>query len=397
MKIDIGEFNVANLKVLQIASFNGNIGDNANHNGFRRRLESTLNIKIDFTNLEMREFYQSWNLRNFNSHSFIEMCNQHDLVVIGGGNFFELKWDYSSTGTTVNIEEKTLDQINTPIIIHGVGCDIAKGATEITINKFEKFLDKLTASENIIVSVRNDGSYKTIRDLYGDKFDKKIHLVPDGAFFMETKQFDYPELRNGYKSIGVNIVSDMKDIRFDEKDEDGVSYESFLETFSNEMNEFLSENKDYQIILFPHIYSDYVAINEVLSRIEDKYRRTRVVVSPLLTGEGAEEYIFGLYANCDFILGMRFHSNVSAIAQNIPSIALSSYKKILDVHSELNLSERIVEVNKKGFENELKSLIESTMSNLDEIRASYEQVNETVYNESLPFYEDIESLVNKIN
>ena len=37
------------IKALHIASFNGNIGDNANHNGFRRRLSETLNRKIEFT------------------------------------------------------------------------------------------------------------------------------------------------------------------------------------------------------------------------------------------------------------------------------------------------------------------------------------------------------------
>lgn len=31
------------------------------HNGFRKKLKRDLNREIDFTNIEMREFYKSWN------------------------------------------------------------------------------------------------------------------------------------------------------------------------------------------------------------------------------------------------------------------------------------------------------------------------------------------------
>src|SRR5699024_7456701 len=108
------------IKVLHIASFNGNIGDNANHNGLRKNLERYLNRNFNFTEIEMREFYQSWNLRDFNTETFIELCNKNELVIIGGGNFFELKWDYSYTGTTINLSNDTLEKINTPILFFGL-------------------------------------------------------------------------------------------------------------------------------------------------------------------------------------------------------------------------------------------------------------------------------------
>lgn len=88
-----------NIKALHIASFMGNVGDNANHNGLRNKLKNIFyNNNIIFDELEMREFYQSWNLRNFNSEEFINLANKYDLIIIGGGNFFELKWDYHVQG-----------------------------------------------------------------------------------------------------------------------------------------------------------------------------------------------------------------------------------------------------------------------------------------------------------
>lgn len=392
-----GGINMEKINALHIASFNGNIGDNANHNGFRRRLLETLNREVSFTNLEMREFYQSWNLRNFNSDEFIELCNNHDLVIIGGGNFFELKWDYSHTGTTINISEETLNRIKTPILFHGVGCDIAKGASKNAIEKFKNFLNQITNDEKILVSVRNDGSYETIKNLYGDVFDKKIYRVPDGAFFMETKTFDFPEVSNVYKSIGINVVSDMKEIRFDTSKPGHISYNDFIESLGNLLNKFLKKTDNYQIILFPHIYSDLIAIYDLINRIEDRYRRTRIVVAPCLTGEGSEEYIFGLYKKCEFIMGMRFHSNVCAISQNIPTIAMSSYKKIIDLYKEVGLVDRLVEVNKGGFEENLDILIDSTINEKNNISKSYDEVNKRILLESNSFYDNVGEWYNRIS
>lgn len=388
---------MAKIKVLHVASFNGNIGDNANHNGFRKRLTETLDREIDFTNLEMREFYQSWNLKDFNSAAFINLCNNHDLVVIGGGNFFELKWDYSYTGTTINISEETLDHIKTPILFHGVGCDISKGASQNTIEKFKLFLERITCDENILVSVRNDGSFETIKKLYGNLFDNKFYRVPDGAFFIDSKKHDFPEVKNSYRSIGINVVSDMKEIRFNTEVSGCISYENFINGFAIELNELLKKYENYQLILFPHIYSDLIAIYDILEKIEDKYRRTRVVVSPYLTGEGSEEYIFGLYKECDFIMGMRFHSNVCAIAQNIPTIALSSYKKILDLYREVDLDDRVVEVNKVGFERSIREKIQSTIINLDNIRNDYQRVNLNIFEESFEFYDAVKNWYSNVS
>lgn len=375
------------VRAVHIASFNGNIGDNANHNGFRRRLEESLKRDVEYIEIEMREFYQSWGIRDFNSDEFINVCNSNDLVIIGGGNFFELKWDYSYTGTTVNISHETLEKIKTPIFFHGVGCDIAKGVNENTINKFDSFLDKVANSDKYLVSVRNDGSYDTIHQLYGEKYMNKIHRIPDGAFFLKTKENYFPELSTKLKSVGINVVSDMKDIRFGNKEKNQIDYDEFIKQFGETINTFLNENKDYQVIFFPHIYSDLLATYEVIEMIKDINRRTRVVVAPCLTGKFSDEYIFGLYKECEFILGMRFHSNVCSIAQEIPTIALSSYKKIDDLYLELDLSDRVIHVNKSGFEEKLKVQIKDTIVEKSKIKERYKDVNKNIDNVANDFYE----------
>lgn len=360
------------IRALHIASFNGNIGDNANHNGLRKNLMNILDSDISFDEVEMREFYQSWNLRDFNNNDFINLCNQYDFIIIGGGNFFELKWDYSHTGTTVNISNETLSKIKTPILFFGLGCDIGKGCSENTIEKFGVFLDRITTSSQFFVTVRNDGSFETIEKLYGKKYSKKILKVADGAFFLETDDANLATIKEERKLVGINVACDMKSIRFNKE----VSYNQFVDKFAKLLNGYLKNNMSYDLMFFPHIYSDLEAISDVIKNIDDKYRRYRITVAPYLNGKGAERYIFGLYKKCEVILGMRFHSNVCAIAQNTPTIALNSYKKIHDLYKELDLLDRLVNVNEEGFESLLDEKLNYTIQNKRKMSLNYQKINE---------------------
>ena len=70
------------MKILHIASFLGNIGDNFNHLGTRKLLESKLG-KIQWFELEIRETFR----KNYEfNNNFADYCNTFDAVIFGGGN-----------------------------------------------------------------------------------------------------------------------------------------------------------------------------------------------------------------------------------------------------------------------------------------------------------------------
>lgn len=129
------------LKVLHLASFNGNIGDNANHNGFYHLFKKNITKNVEFDQLEMRRFYFSWDDRKFDE-SFVKEVNQYDLLVIGGGNFFDITWPDSATGTTLDLKKSILDKIKTPIFFNalGLGYGIDKDFNQKAVNKFDDFL-----------------------------------------------------------------------------------------------------------------------------------------------------------------------------------------------------------------------------------------------------------------
>ena len=75
------------IKTLHLASFDGNVGDNANHSGFYRHLKAQPGYDFAIEQLEIREYY--WKQRFFDD-GFVDLVNDYDLLIIGGGNYFEL-------------------------------------------------------------------------------------------------------------------------------------------------------------------------------------------------------------------------------------------------------------------------------------------------------------------
>lgn len=337
------------IKVLHIASFNGNIGDIGNHNGFRNSMAEAMGNIFEYTNLEMREFYKSWGLRKFDEN-FAYYANQFDLVVIGGGGFFEMQWEYSSTGTTVDLSDEILDRIRTPILFNCLSISDTKGVTEGTIKKFGNFLKRITSSRQYLVSVRNDGSIDVARKYYDKSITSKIRRIPDGGFFINPPLFEHSEIVKGQKNIAVNIAGDMPEIRYS-SGENRITHKQFIEQFSSFVNKLLEIYDDTRFVFIPHIFKDYIDMSYIFQKISDMYLRTRVVCAPCLNGVTTDGmYNFDLYRKCCLTIGMRYHSNVCSIAMNIPTIGIVTYEPHVKLYEDINLAHRIVKANKKGFE-----------------------------------------------
>lgn len=344
------------MKVLHVASFTGNIGDNANHLGMRSKLESVLGVKPEYTELEIRYCYRIYTgeHRWAFDDKFVEQANEHDLIIVGGGNFFEPWLDESATATTINITNERLQKINKPLVFFGVGFDIHKGVSQNNLLKFSLFLKQCIAQPNIFISFRNDGSLKNLKIAYPDRPDlwSAIDIVPDGGFFYSTRASSAPYLPEG-RFWGVNIASDMEALRFPANTPGGLTWTEFLKEYATFLQKNLESNPDLKIIFFPHIFKDVLSIGEFMAYLDDRLCRDRIVVAPFACGWNACDYLFSLYQRCELVMGMRFHTNVCSIAMNVPAIPLVSYPKLSDLYEELNISERVVMVNKAGFSQKL--------------------------------------------
>jgi polysaccharide pyruvyl transferase WcaK-like protein len=361
------------IKVLHVASFTGNIGDNANHKGASRLRDWFLDYEFEITKKEIREFY--WKEWLFNSDEFIEEANKYELVMIGGGNYFELWVNNSATGTSIDISIETLKKIKTPILFYSLGCDIGQGFSSENLNKFKRFLDYTSSNNRYYISVRNDGALSNIISFFGQEYEKKISEIPDGGFFTLVEDHEHFEIETDKINIIINVAGDMQNIRFS-KDNDNISYHDFITDFARILSDLeFTSNKKCNYIFVPHIFRDLNTIYDLMNQMEDKFRRTCVKVAPYLIGKKGHDYIFSLYKQADLILGMRFHSNVCAYALKKNVIGLSNYVQINNLYKDINSNE-FVEVNKQGFQDKLTNMIIKHLKEKDK----YTKLSEDIFN-----------------
>lgn len=346
------------MKILHLASFSGNIGDNANHSGFRPWLEKIADCKAEWTELEIREYY--WQERKFDN-SFIELVSGFDLLVIGGGNYFELWVEHSATGTSIDIPLEVFAQIKIPIFFNALGCDEGQGVTDLSLSKFTRFLQLLVDSPQYLVTVRNDGAMKTLRKHIPATLAEKVFVIPDGGFFLDFTESNPPYLGASNKRIGINLASDMAEIRF-KKFGANNGYEIFCDEFAKMLEILAEEDPEIQYFFFPHIFRDLTIVADVISRLGDRLRRTRVSSAPYVTGSEGAKHIFGLYRQCHLFLGMRFHANVCAMSMGLPTIGLCNYPQIDFLYEEINHPDGCLSVREPGFSMSLRNKISTSLS-----------------------------------
>lgn len=380
------------IKTLHIASFEGNVGDNANHNGTKSLLKKNLPFELEYHEEEIRRYF--WKERKFDQ-SFVEKANQYDLIIFGGGNFFELWVANSCNSTSVDIPINILKKINTPIIFYGLGVDPGQGIA--SKEKFQEWVEFVSShQEKYILSVRNDGAKANLEAHFSKQIADKFHCVPDGGFFVNTSEFIHPEVSSdpNKRLIGINIAGDMPEIRFPEKP-GFISVETFFNDFSGLLTSLLNQNEDINIVFFIHIYKDIYFLSDLLKRLEDWHIRKRITVSPYLHGDGSEKYIFNLYESCDLVLGNRFHTNVCSIGLGVPTIGLINYPQIKFLYSELGLDEYAIEIN-KPFSEDLESIINNVLENSLEIKNSYRLIRTQLESDILSFHKYIAQWISQI-
>ncbi len=357
------------LKVLHLASFLGNIGDHANHQGFYSLFLKK--IPADVTQLEIRKFYNNRKEMQFDD-SFVRMVNSYDLLILGGGGFFDLQWDYSHTATTIDFSEKVVEAITIPVLVNAMGYHEYGQVDRRHVARFGAFLQTISNKPNWFVSVRNDGSFERLQARYTHLLpDGAVHKVPDSGFLYTPKNLKQCQIdAKSATWIGFSITNDL----FQKKFNGTIDPKIFNAHMGTYINTLLARSPSYRVLLFPHAHQDIATISEVLSHIDDKYRRERVSVAPLCVNAESIDVVFDLYRACTCIVGMRFHANVCAIGMGIPTIGLAGHEQIVGLYRELGLSDRCIVVSTPGFVRELDQCLKQTIRRQLSVRKKYKDI-----------------------
>ncbi len=343
------------IKVLHVASFIGNIGDNASHLGLYGLLKRLLPLH-HITQLEMRKFYQQYSKPDklYFDQRFLEMANSYDLVIIGGGGFLDYWHKNSQSGTTLDIDPELLQYIKTPTLISSMGAMALQQVPEGNIAKARRFFTALQANPNIRVAVRNDGSVNSIlRDL-GPEYLQGITEILDHGFFYQPPE--HTGLPLG-PYVALNITEDQ--LGMQRASTEPLDAEQYYSELRRTLFHIV-ERHQLNILLVPHIYSDLRAINQLLARLDDWFVRQHITVAPCIQGDNGADYLFNLYRQSNLVIGMRFHTNVCSLAMGLKVIGLVALDRINYLYRSLGITDNCVSVT-GAFSTQLNNIIDTKL------------------------------------
>lgn len=326
------------MRILHVASFTGNIGDNASHSGFAHLLDGFF-PRYDITRLEIRKFYQNYthaDKHRFDA-DFVAYANRFDLLVIGGGGFLDYWVAGSASGTTIDMEPALLGTLTVPTLITSMGCAPHKAIPEGNIEKFRAFLDAALANPRIRIGVRNDGSVNAIRRDIGAQYLEHIPEVLDHGFFYDTAA--KPDILPEGRYVAVNITDDQ--IRMNSSARGSIDHDRYYGELAATCR-FLAEEQGLPLVFVPHIYSDLHAISQLLAKLNDFTIREKISVAPCIQGDAAADWLFGIYKHSALVLGTRLHANICSLAMGKSALGLVALDRVKYVYDFCNLQDRYV-------------------------------------------------------
>lgn len=361
-------------RIMHIASFKGNVGDIVNHHGFTESLREVCEEELFFEKIEIRDFYRNSKKRSFDL-KFAEEINQYDVLVLGGGGFFDVRWNDSFTGTTIDMDKDFIHAINIPVIVnamgvHNLGDERFKEASERFIN----FINYVKTKGNWFLSFRNDGSIKRFINQYGSDAAKGIEVVPDNGFVFR-EHVSIWNRKDDSITIGFNVSNDLFVHDFLSGCSEADIYEGIVDAIR-----YCCE-KNYKVQLFVHTPQDIEMVHMIYKRLDDAYFRYNIIIAPYrpLDVEGTRQ-LAEYYKSCDVVVAMRFHANILGLQNEVPTVGLAGHEQISDLYEEINLQKYCIKVGEPDWKNKvlncISEYVECSASYLKDVRCEMEKVKE---------------------
>lgn len=346
------------MKILHIASFQGNIGDNASHIGLRFILDQFF-PRYHMETLEIRRFYKQYQGgdKRFFDQDFVDFANKFDLLLIGGGGFLDYWVPNSHTGTTLDIPLTLLNKLSVKTLICSIGSKPHKDIPDGNIEKYREFLSLCHEKDNINIAFRNDGSIETVSHDIGKRYTADIPEILDNGFFyqMTAKHNAFPIKHY----VAINITADQ--ILMKNQEQGPIDVDLYYQKLCHVITNII-EDKRLNVVLVPHIYSDLNAITKLQSLLPDQYMRNSLFVAPCVQGDAGTDYIFSIYKNAKAVLATRLHANICNLALGCPVVGLVALDRVKYLYSFLNADHQAVSLNGEFVAPVIKAL-ENTLDN----------------------------------
>jgi polysaccharide pyruvyl transferase WcaK-like protein len=371
-------------RLIHLANFQStNIGNGALASG----LESTLEEDVSFPVQWQREAWDDYTFRKLDfDAAFVDKVNASDGLVVGGAVTFNGR-DYNDrTGTRFELPFELWDSIRKPVVFYGLSYRHWPGQTYHHADKLKKTIEKILASKNMVLALRNDGTKQWLKGITGiDSED--ILEVPDSAVFVRAAAAEYPEIVDGVRNVMVSFNDEDASYRYAGN---GHTREAVVESIVSAL-EKLAERFPLNIILCPHYFDDFRMMSAFIERIKPRLAHQNMVATGLCRVKDTS-YFYGRYMKADLAISMRVHSMSPCIGLGVPMVALTTQDRMSDFIARLGLQGQAVDAFEADAASKLYDKALHTLEHGAEVRQQFARARADLREQTRSFHRRLDTL-----
>lgn len=287
--------------------------------------------------------------------SIVSIYSRADAVLIAGGDKY-YQYDEGLINAIKRLP-KTFEAIlaitvGTKIIIYGHSA----GPFD---NRYYKRVIKYICDKSALVTAREPISRDYLADLSSD-----IKLTGDAAFLAprastQTVQSELAEynINNSKPIAGITT----RQWNFPDSDGNMTEYISGIKTTISKLRD-----NGYQIVLFPQVIGPYTDDRIVSRKIAGNTDGVTVLES-----DYDVSILKALIGCCDIFVGTRMHSNIFALSEGVPTVAIAYRHKTRGIMRMFNLEEYVVDI--ADVESNLPRKVEELMNEEQKLESHLKQ------------------------
>jgi len=351
-----------NLKIRSIAWFgaygNTNIGDDLIFFSLKQYIPDHITIylscrqKEPTTNYGIKTFYR----QGFSQYNVIK---QSDFVLLGGGGLFEFYRDSFPTTTLLNYMYPLLmaKYYKKRYAIIGMGCNVQPFQNRFLRNSF----NFLTNNAELIITRDEKSSQGFINNNYNRNL-KNLVSSYDPVFSLSSIIKNKTAKTSNEITIGFLLwpyylwpafhsIQNIDDIR------EQISAEKWNKhmLFCDELNKLFSilEQKDIKMVFPLFHFSDKVLLDHLKCNYENNI---------------TFDTYFSQLTSCDIVISMRYHVQITSIANNIPVISIPVQEKMSALVENFGLEDYSIDIDEFSA-NKCMEIIDNVMKNKEELKS----------------------------
>lgn len=330
------------LKLIHLANFNStNIGNGALINGLESSIAEDFPQPVHWMPEPWDDY--TFGLLDFDA-VFVNKVNTSDGLIVGGAVTFNGREYNRRTGTRFELPFELWPKLHKPVVFYGLSYRHWRGQTYYHLDRLTETIEKILASDRMLLTLRNDGTREWLRETTGIS-SEKILDVPDPALFVQSTLADYTEIVDGAINVMVSFNDEDASHRYDERFSVpgtlNLSRDYVVDQLVLALEKLADEFPQINFILTPHYFDDYRMMGLFLDRVRPQLAHQRMVSTGLCRVKDTANF-YGRYKRADLAISMRVHSMSPCIGLGTPMIAYSTQSRMTDFMTGIGLSDLYV-------------------------------------------------------